>query len=71
MFNTFFYEPLYNLVAFVLTITPLHDIGIAIIIVTLIVKTILTPINISALRTQYVMKKLEGVYGGRRKQISF
>jgi YidC/Oxa1 family membrane protein insertase len=60
MFNTFFYEPLYNLVAFILSIVPLHDIGISIIIVTLIVKLLLTPINISALRTQYLMKKLEG-----------
>lgn len=60
MFNTFFYEPIYNLVAFVLSYVPLHDIGTAIIIVTIIVKIVLTPINISALRTQYVMKKLEG-----------
>ncbi|MEN9551805.1 MAG: hypothetical protein RI935_182 [Candidatus Parcubacteria bacterium] len=60
MFNTFFYEPLYNLVALVLSIVPLHDIGISIIIVTIIVKLLLTPINISALRTQYLMKKLEG-----------
>lgn len=59
MFHTFFYEPIYNLVAFVLTILPLHDIGAAIIVVTLVVKFVLLPINISALRTQYLMKKVE------------
>lgn len=59
MFHTFFYEPIYNLVAIVLTITPLHDIGAAIILVTLIIKGFLLPLNLSALRTQYMMKKIE------------
>jgi YidC/Oxa1 family membrane protein insertase len=59
MFHTFFYEPVYNLIVLVLTFVPLHDIGAAIVIVTLIVKTILLPFNMSALRTQYMMKKIE------------
>lgn len=59
MFDTFFYEPIYNLVAMVLSFVPLHDIGTAIVLVTLIVKAFLLPINISALRTQYLMKKVE------------
>jgi YidC/Oxa1 family membrane protein insertase len=59
MFHTIFYEPVYNLVALVITILPLHDIGATIIVVTLIVKLILLPINISSLRTQYLMKKIE------------
>ncbi len=59
MFDTIFYEPIYNLVAVVLSIVPLHDIGTAIVLVTLIVKAFLLPVNISALRTQYLMKKVE------------
>lgn len=59
MFHTIFYEPIYNLLVAVLTYTPLHDIGAAIIIVTLIVKGILLPLNLSALRSQYVMKRIE------------
>ncbi len=59
MFHTLFYEPIYNLIVVVLTFVPLHDIGAAIVIVTLIVKTLLLPFNISALRTQYMMKKIE------------
>jgi YidC/Oxa1 family membrane protein insertase len=59
MFHTFFYEPIYNLIVLVLTFIPLHDIGGAIVIVTLIVKGILLPFNMSALRTQYMMKKIE------------
>lgn len=59
MFHTFFYEPIYNLIVVVLTIVPLHDIGTAIVIVTLIVKGLLLPVNLSALRTQYMMKKIK------------
>ncbi len=59
MFHTLFYEPVYNLLVVVLTFVPLHDIGAAIVIVTLIVKAILLPFNMSALRTQYMMKKIE------------
>lgn len=59
MFHTFFYEPIYNLLVLVLTYAPLHDIGTAIVVVTLIVKGILLPLNLSALRGQYAMKKVE------------
>lgn len=60
MFHTLFYEPVYNLLVVVLTVVPMHDIGAAIIIVTLIVKVLLLPLNMSALRSQYIMKRVEG-----------
>ena len=59
MFHTFFYKPIYNLIVLVLTYVPLHDIGTTIVVVTLIVKLLLLPLNLSALRTQYLMKKVE------------
>jgi YidC/Oxa1 family membrane protein insertase len=59
MFHTYFYEPIYNLLAFILTIVPLHDVGMAIILVTLLVKILLLPLNLSALRSQYMMKRIE------------
>lgn len=59
MFHTLFYEPVYNLLVLVLTFVPLHDIGTAIVIATLIVKAFLLPLNMSALRTQYMMKRIE------------
>lgn len=59
MFHTLFYEPVYNLIVIVLNTVPLHDIGAAIVVVTLIVKGLLLPLNLSALRTQYMMKKIE------------
>jgi YidC/Oxa1 family membrane protein insertase len=59
MFHTIFYEPIYNLIVLVLNYVPLHDVGAAIIVVTFIVKLFLLPLNLSALRTQYLMKKVE------------
>lgn len=60
MFHTFFYEPIYNLLVIILNIVPLHDMGAAIIVVTCIVKGILLPLNLSALRSQYLIKRVEG-----------
>ena len=59
MFHTIFYEPIYNLLVLVLSYVPSHDIGAAILIVTLIVKGILLPLNLSTLRGQHLMKKVE------------
>ena len=59
MFHTFFYEPIYNLLVFVLTIVPLHDVGVAIILVTCIVRGIILPLNLSATKSQYAIKKVE------------
>jgi YidC/Oxa1 family membrane protein insertase len=58
MFHTFFYEPVYNLLVLFLNLTP--DIGIAIILTTLIIKIILLPLNLRAQKSQYIMKELEG-----------
>lgn len=59
MFHTIFYEPVYNLIVLVLTYVPFHDIGTAIVVATLLVKLLLLPLNLSALRSQYLMKKVE------------
>ena len=59
MFHTIFYEPIYNLLVFFLEIVPLHDIGASIILVTVVVKVILLPLNISAVRSQHALKKVE------------
>lgn len=77
MFHTIFYEPIYNLLVLVLNFTPLHDIGTSIVIVTIIVKMILLPLNLSALRSQYLLKKtekeinvLKEKYKGNNQEIS-
>lgn len=58
-FHTFFYNPIYNLLVFFVDVIPFGDVGISIILTTLLVKIILVPVSISALKTQRAMKELQ------------
>ncbi|MEI6352999.1 MAG: YidC/Oxa1 family membrane protein insertase [Candidatus Nomurabacteria bacterium] len=59
MFNTFFLKPVYNIVIAFLNIIPSHDIGIAIILTTILVKLILLPLNLSSQRSSYLMREAQ------------
>ncbi|XKT74636.1 MAG: YidC/Oxa1 family membrane protein insertase [Patescibacteria group bacterium UBA2163] len=59
LFDTFIYEPIYNALAFIINITPGADIGIAIIVLTLIIKFILFPLSLKAVRTQAAMREID------------
>lgn len=62
MFKAFFYhfiyDPLYNGLVFFVDIVPSHDIGIAIILLTIAVKVILFPLSRQAVRTQIKMREI-------------
>jgi len=59
LWNTIFYEPLYNALFFIVNLIPGGDIGIAIIILTLIVKFVLYPLSKKSITSQVKMKELE------------
>ncbi len=59
MFNTIFVEPLYNTLVFLVNVVPWHDVGIAIIVLTILVKLVLAPLHAKAIRGQFQMKALE------------
>lgn len=52
------YEPLYNGLVFLVDIVPAHDIGIAVILLTIMVKIILFPLSRQAIRTQAAMREI-------------
>lgn len=58
LFDAFIYEPIYNTLAFTVGVIPGGDLGIAIIIVTLLVRILLFPLSIGATRTQMEMQEL-------------
>ena len=58
-FHAVLYVPIYNLLIFFVDVIPSGDVGIAVIIVTVIVKIIVAPFSISAVKTQRRMKFLE------------
>jgi len=59
LFNTFVYDPIYNLLIFVYNIIPFHDFGIAIILVTIIIKFLLLPISKKQIESQKKLQELQ------------
>ncbi|MBI4065955.1 membrane protein insertase YidC [Candidatus Kaiserbacteria bacterium] len=58
-FHAVFYDPIYNALVALTAIIPGSDAGIAVIVVTIIIRLILLPFSLSAARTQRAMKVLE------------
>ncbi len=59
LFNTFVFIPLYNALVFLVSVIPFADLGLAVIMLTIIVKLILFPLSLKAVRTQFAMRALE------------
>jgi len=59
LWNTVLYQPIYNILIFIINNVTLGDVGFAIIIVTIIVKLALSPLNRKSIRSQVLMKKME------------
>lgn len=68
MFKTIFIEPLYNFLVFLINVVPWHDVGLAIIVMTLLVKLILSPLHRKAIVGQYQLKQLEPKINEIKKQ---
>lgn len=58
MYNTFIYEPLYNLLVFLFKAVPFADAGIVVILLTIIVRFVLYPLSKKATITQVRMQEL-------------
>lgn len=59
IFNTVFFNPIYNGLIFLLDTVPFIDLGIAVILVTVVVKLILFPFSLKMVKTQLAVKALE------------
>lgn len=58
-FNTVLYQPLLNLLILLYIYFPGHDFGIAIVLLTLIIKLILSPTSLKAIRSQKLLADLQ------------
>jgi len=54
-----FYAPLYNALIFFIAVIPFHNVGLAVILFTLIIKIVLFPLSQKSVKTQFAMKQLE------------
>lgn len=59
IWHTFFFDPIYNTLVFFIDVTPTKDVGIAIIATVFVVKFVLLPLSIKAVKTQKIMKEIE------------
>jgi len=58
IFHATVYDPLYNGLVFLVGILPTHDVGIAVVILTIIVRFILYPLSKRAVAAQMAMKEI-------------
>jgi YidC/Oxa1 family membrane protein insertase len=59
IYNIVFYKPLFNALIFLINVVPFHDIGVAVIILTIIVRIILFPFTHKSVKTQIKIKQIE------------
>ncbi len=59
LYHAIIYQPMYNGLIFLMDLLPWFDVGLIIIIFTLIVKLILFPLSKKSVQTQLTMKKIE------------
>lgn len=58
-FNAVFYNPIYNALVALVAAVPGSDVGVAVILLTIVIRLVLLPFSLSAARTQLAMKNLE------------
>jgi YidC/Oxa1 family membrane protein insertase len=59
IWHTFFFDPVYNVLVFFIDVMPGGDVGLAIIATVILVKLVLLPVSIKAVKTQKVMRDIE------------
>lgn len=59
MFETFFYQPVLNLLVFIYNAVPGNDLGVSIVILTIIIKLILLPLSKKSLKSQKALQDLQ------------
>ncbi len=59
IWHTIFFDPVYNSLVFFIDVVRGGDVGIAIVCTVVLVKIILLPISLKAIRTQVVMREIE------------
>lgn len=59
LWHNVFFDPIYNTLVFFIDVVPGGDVGVAIILTTVLVKAALLPFSLKAARTQLVMREIE------------
>jgi len=61
IFNIIFYKPLFNLLIILYNYIPGHDFGVAVILLTVIIKTLLIPLSIKSVKSQRDLQEIQPI----------
>lgn len=59
LYNFLFYRPIFNLLIGIYDLLPGHDIGIAIIVLTILIRVVLFPFTLSSLKSQKALQSIQ------------
>ncbi|HAE36438.1 MAG: Membrane protein insertase, YidC/Oxa1 family [Candidatus Nomurabacteria bacterium GW2011_GWF2_35_66] len=59
IWNSIFYQPIYNILIFIVDNVTFGDVGFAIILVTILIKLALSPLTKKSIKSQILMKRME------------
>ncbi len=59
LFNTVLVQPLFNLLVFLYSTIPGNDLGVAIIVLTILIKVVLLPLSYQSIRSQKALQELQ------------
>lgn len=59
LWNTFFYKPLYNALVYIVDMLPGNSLFLAVVILTIIVRLIISPLSYRSIKTQLKTKKIQ------------
>jgi len=59
LWTTVFYQPIYNILVAILNNITFGDVGFAVIVLTIVIKLILSPLTKKSIKSQLMMKKME------------
>lgn len=68
LWHGLFFDPIYNGLIFIAEHLPGKDVGLAVILLTIIVKVILLPLSLKAAHTQHAMRALEPMLEGLKEE---
>jgi len=69
IYNTVFYQPLFNLLVWLYNVLPGHDIGLAIIVLTLVIRGILFPLYWQSIKSQKALQDIQPKVDALRKKL--
>ncbi|MFA7286323.1 MAG: YidC/Oxa1 family membrane protein insertase [Patescibacteria group bacterium] len=70
LYNTIFYQPVFNALVFLYDIIPGNDLGVAIIILTIFIRLVLYPLSVKSIRAQKGLQDLQPKLEALKKQYS-